>query len=184
MTPSELNSIIQSDFKLWEKADTVQDGGTITKRLVLPHGIGDFQISFEGVNNAEGRRNAAAVWGDAVRNEVDNKIGDESVTARAAQRAAQAGEDTSRYTGPGEPDKDDAGPEEVSAKDSVQTHGEVATFSTDPSDRYDELVRYRGQLADKIKGLDIEIKALGAYMEVLNAQEDSETQASSEAAED
>jgi hypothetical protein len=171
MNIDQLRAIYQSDFKLWESASTVEEGSVITKTLDLPYGIGEVTLGFEGVKDAAGRRNAAGVWGQAVRDAIDNAVGEESVSARAAQKAARVSTDDGGYGGPSEPRQDDARQEEVPAEEAVPTLGGPSTLSTEPSNRLDELRDFRNQLAKRIKGLDLEIKALQAYVEVMNAQE-------------
>ena len=178
MSPSELLEIIQSDFKLWENSETEVVGDTIKKTIHLPHGIGEFSISFGGITNATGRRNAAAMWGESIREEVDNAIGDEAVTARAAQRAAYSSEDDGAHGGPSEPNQDVPKGEAILDEEAIQALGKPTTFSTDPSCRLDELRAARDGHKEAASALDLEIKALTAYMEVMNA--DTKTDAPAE----
>ena len=174
MNAEELREIYQSDFKLWERANTEEDGIVITKSLHLPYGIGEFTLGFEGVKDAAGRRNAAGVWGQAVRDAIDDAIGEDSVTARAAQKAPRVSEGDGGHGGLGQPNPYDAGQEEVPEKEAIPSFSGAAAGSTAAGDRLDALRRERDGCAKRIKGLDIEIKALQAYVEVMNAQEVSD----------
>jgi len=170
MTPDSLRSILNSDFKLWESADTVEEGKTVTKTMDLPYGIGEFSLTFEGIGDAGGRRNAAGIWGEAVRNEVENKISDASVTARAAQKAALSGANDG-----GDRTSDGGfagGSEAVSDTKTVSAFSPPSTLAADPDRRLHELRDYFSSLRGESRRVEREIKALTAYMEVLNAQED------------
>jgi hypothetical protein len=169
MNETELRSILHSDFKLWARADTEEDGSTLTKTIELPYNIGTFTLSFKGINNAEGRRNAAGIWGVSIREAVENAIGEESVTARAAQRAAQVSEDDGTHGGLGQPDPNVPKGEATSLTEAVPALSPLAEISTDPSSRLDELRRARDGHRKAAKALDLEISALTAYMEVMNA---------------
>lgn len=176
ISPRELNQMMQSDNKLWERSSTVEEGGVLTKSIELPHGIGLFTISFEGVKDAAGRRNAAGIWGESIRDAVNDAIGDEAVTARAAQRAATISEDTGGIISSS--GSNTLRPEQVSQEEAVPTLSTIATGGAASSDRLHELLAHRAALEGtvedtlkRIKGLDLEIKALEAYMEVMNAQE-------------
>jgi hypothetical protein len=84
----DVYAIMQSDMKLWEQASTTHEGNAIVKQLILPFGIGEFSVKFEGVDNGIKRRAAAEQWGAMVRERIKDRIDDESVTARAKQAAA------------------------------------------------------------------------------------------------
>ena len=169
MTIDELRAILQSDFSLWEQSQTLdEDEKGLTKTVMLPYNIGQFTIRFEGINNAETRRGAVAAWGDSIRDAVETAIGEESVSARAAQKAARASYDDGGDGGLGSPDTHDAREEAVVEKEAVQASISPPTLSAEPSDRLNELIGFRNDLTKRIKGLDLEIKALTAYVEVLN----------------
>ena len=174
MNDKQLRAILQSDFKLWEQAELKEEGGVVTKTTFLPHGIGKFELAFEGINNAEGRRSAAAIWGQSIRDAVEDAVGDASVTARAAQKAAGIGSDDGEDGGLGSPSTDDAEATEVPETDTVSTFSSTAEVGADTSSRLDELRAERDRLVRNAKRLDLEIKALAAYMEVINASEVSE----------
>lgn len=184
MNERDLRGILQSDFQLWERSETVEDGGMVTKIISLPHGIGDFRLTFEGINNAQGRLSAVGIWGQSIRDAVNDAVGDEAVSARAAQKAARVGPDDGNYGGLSESDPYDAGAVPVPAQETVSPLSEPATLSTDTSNRIDELRRFRVECAKRIKGLDLEIKALSAYLEVMNAQQDTTETPRGEGSED
>jgi hypothetical protein len=165
----ELRAVIQSDFKLWEQSGTVTEGGTITKVVDLPYGIGHYELIFEGIKNAETRRNAAAIWGQSIRDVVDSAIGDEAVTSRAAQAAARASEDDGQDGRLINGHQNDARSAEVPTETSVPTLSSAPAISSDPSSQLDDIRRRRDEYLRIAKGLDLEIKALAAYVEVMNA---------------
>ena len=89
MNEREIMGIMQSDMQLWEQAVTTDEGeGVITKTLDLPWGIGPFNVTLEGMTNAEKRRAAVASFGETIRAAINDKIGDEAITARANQAVA------------------------------------------------------------------------------------------------
>lgn len=169
MTLTELREIQNSDFKLWEAAKTTEAGGVLTKEVDLPYGIGLFVLNFQGVEDATTRRNAAAMWGQAIRDEIENTIGNDAVTASAAQRTALLGGDDGEDGGPSKPYQDDAEAAEVDEEEAVSTFSTPATFSANPSRRLDELRRARDGHAKAARAIDLEVQALTAYMEVMNA---------------
>lgn len=176
MDARTLRNILNSDFKLWEQAHTAEDGAVITKSLDLPYGIGVLQQSFEGVNNAEGRRNAAVIWGEIVREAVDDAIGEESVSARAAQASSRVSPDDGGDGGPSIPNPYYAGEEALFAEGPVQTLGEATEGSATAGSRLNDLRRQRSEYARRIRGLDLEIKALQAYVEVIDeAKKDAQS---------
>jgi hypothetical protein len=89
LTEEDVWAIMQSDIKLWESATTTAKGNDITKRLILPFGIGEVAIEFQGVDNGIKRRSAAEQWGAGIRARIKEAIDDEAVTARAKSAAAQ-----------------------------------------------------------------------------------------------
>ena len=173
MTPAKLNEILQSDFKLWEASSTTEDGDTLVKSVLLPHGIGQFELSFTGVTNGASRKAAMEVWGATIRDAVDNAVGDEAVTARAAQAAALAGAPTDTiYAGRGASTR---GPEKVSDKETVPAHESLVIPSGDTiSDLIDGV---RTRIADNKKALDRdsrELRALLAFKEALDYEDITE----------
>ena len=91
LTVEEIQSIMQSDMKLWETADTEQPTPTsITKSLNLPYGIGETSVTLEGLTDAGSKKGAVAGYGDYIRNLIRDRTDDEAVEARAKQAAARA----------------------------------------------------------------------------------------------
>lgn len=169
MNSQELNEILQSDFKLWELADTAEEDGVVSKTLSLPHGIGEYTLRFEGINSADKRRAAATLWGESIRSAVADAISEESVTARAAQRAAYRVEDDDRESDSSE--SSDREPAEVSGAEAVPSSSEdIDSIGADPANRLDALRGAIGHHEKRLRELRLEVKALEAYMEVINAQ--------------
>ena len=172
MDAIELNMILQSDMKLWEMADrlTTTKQGQLVVKTELPHGIGEFVITFEGVTDGIKRRAAAEEWGANVRAAVDEAIGEESVTARAQQAAARVGRDTDQLhdvTG-----YDPEGPETVPDGPPVQAYEEAPDSAGESiASRYDRLKREAEYHLTRTREIAVELKALAAYMEVMNAIE-------------
>ena len=88
--------IMNSDFKLWERAvDTELGGGKMAKTLTLPWGIGEYTVTMEGMNNAEQRRNAVSEYGKHIRYVIDERTNDEGIVGRAQVAAARTEQDDS-----------------------------------------------------------------------------------------
>jgi len=175
MNAVELNEILQSDMKLWDIAEkTTNDKGQLIVKTELPHGIGEFVITFEGVTNGLKRRAAAEQWAANIRGAIDEAVGDEAVTARAEQAAARAGGDAGELSPATGNDRDGSTPIPDSA--SVQAHEEHADpVGEDIPSRYARLSGEHAALIARQRVIERELKALTAYMEVINAQsEDTE----------
>ncbi len=84
MNEAQLRAILHSDMKLWD-ACTEENG---ERFLELPHGIGRVAISMEGIDDGAKRAAAVGSFGDYIRSQVKDKVGEEAVTARAKQKAA------------------------------------------------------------------------------------------------
>ena len=170
MNVNTLRAILQSDFKLWENAETEVDGTAVIKTIDLPYNIGPFTLRFEGVDSGSKTRAAAEMWGASVRAEVDSQIGEESVTSRAAQKAALALPPTDIYHG-GDGDGE-AKSGQVPDEETVPTYGQDALTTGD--DIVDRLVRIRARIAGNKKALDRdsrELRALEAFKEVLDGDQ-------------
>lgn len=101
-TEQELSEVLNSDFKLWEFAETEESGTSITKSLNLPYGIGEVTVTLEDVHDATTKRGAVEAFGDYVRGLVKQRTDDEEVTARAEaarQKAMQDDLDNGIYVG-------------------------------------------------------------------------------------
>ena len=178
MDEKELRAILNSDFKLWNAADTVEEGNVVTKTIELPYGIGPFTLSFEGAADAKGRRNATSIFGQSVRDAVEERISEESITARAAQKAAMASEDSGG--GDSGDGGDTPGSGDVSTQEAVSAFGTATTFDTDPARRLHELRELAAKHSLESKRLLTEAKALEAYLEIIKNAGSTEGKTSQE----
>ena len=163
MNENELNAILHSDMKLWEAAEDVPSASGITKKLELPYGIGPFEITFEGISNAEERRAALVTWGVHVRGAIEEAVGDEAVTARAAQSPARLREEASRDVGGANTDGVRNQVPQASGQEAVATPNVFALGPEAVRDRVDEI-------NSTIRRLRAELAGLNAYLEVMDAQ--------------
>jgi hypothetical protein len=174
MNEQELREILQSDMKLWDRAETTEEGNTVTKVLDLPYGIGRTEVRLEGLDNGAARRSACEGFGSYIRDIVNERIGDESVTARAKQAAAKASEDTG-----GVPDEsgddsarrgweDDGGAASVPDSETVASH-DVITFDVTAMGNRANAIRERlAVYAEDMDTLRRELRGIEAYLEVYN----------------
>ncbi len=84
MNEEQLRAILHSDMKLWDAC--AEENGE--RFLELPHGIGRVAISMEGIDDGQKRAAAVGSFGDYIRSQVENKIGNEAISSRAKQKAA------------------------------------------------------------------------------------------------
>lgn len=168
MNAVELNEIMQSDMKLWDMASKSQnDKGQLVVKTELPHGIGEYVIAFEGVDNGIGRRGAMEQWAASIRGAVDDAIGEESVTARAQQSAALTGGEAGELYAIGGPNS--GGTTTISDRPTIQTHEEkLDALGKDPATRLDGLQRLCSEYTGHVRSMQQEMKALQAYVEVMN----------------
>lgn len=90
MDIKEALDCMNSDYKLWEKAESKDlGGGRVEKTLHLPWGIGEVSVTLEGMSDAGKRRAAVSGYGEYIRGVVNEAISDEAVSARAKQAAAR-----------------------------------------------------------------------------------------------
>lgn len=167
MTETEFLAILASDSKLWELAGTNVNEDGMTKTLDIPWGIGKIEVTLEGVDNAAGRRAAFSAFGDYVRGLVDDKTSDDAVTAKAEQALARAGSEPDRL-----PDSGRTGigrPAPLPDQETMATYDVPATLSADPANRLSELRRAVRGAEDFVAKTLVEIKALEAYVEIINA---------------
>ena len=187
LTGEEIHGIMNSDIKLWEQATTEQRGTTITKAVVLPFGIGEMRVSFEGVDNGIKRRAAAEQWGLMVRERVKNAIDDESVTARAQQAAAlrESEEESARLerldSGDGDSNSTTVGLQDQSAVPTASKTGSVQAHAfdaeadqgpegTDFTARAEWLRTRIGEGERQLKGWRRELRALEAAINILDSE--------------
>jgi hypothetical protein len=174
MDVQELSGILQSDMALWDRAEkSTNDKGQLVVKTELPHGIGEFVITFEGVTNAIQRRAAAEQWAANIRAAISDIISEESVTARAQQALARTGGDSDQLHALSGFDREFA--KEIPDGPTVQTHEEqVDALGQDPASRLAGLRRLCDQYTLNIRSMRREIEALTAYVEVMNADKENE----------
>ncbi len=185
MNTSEWLSIMHHDVKMWELAEKeeVRGGLQLTMRD-MPWGIGDAVVTLEGITNAIERQNAVGSYGAYIRGLIDEEINDEAVEARAKQASAFAREDADTAAlGLGR-DRDSAGVggtpspvQGVVGEDAVPTFMQAATVSADPTTRLAELRAAVGEAQAYITSTSREIKALEAYVAVMETQKAPEPEA-------
>lgn len=171
MNEKEILGIMASDMKLWDKATTTEEDGLLIKTLYgLPWGIGDFSVRFEGVHNAEQRRAAVNQFGQVVRDEINNRIDDEIVSARAAQKAALHSDDSDRETSR---DSSDGSPGEKAVGGStIQTFEEAGQdFGSTIHRRVSNLQSSVKALRQELRLKEKELAALEAALKVFSADE-------------
>ena len=78
-------------------AATTEDNGkgTLIKSLDLPFGIGETNVTIEGLTDAGKKRNAVSQFGEYIRGLIKERIDDEAVTARAKAAAERVEQDDS-----------------------------------------------------------------------------------------
>ena len=186
-TAEECYANMNSDMKLWEGSTTEIKGTTVTKAIILPFGIGEMRVSFQGVDNGLKRRAAAEQWGLMVRDRVKNAIDDESITARAKQAAAlrESEAESEGVVGPDSGDSDGneaterlqdqssvptqakAGSVQAHAKHGEEDHGPQGT---DFSSRAEWLRGKIGEGERQLKGWRRELRAIEAALNVLDSE--------------
>ena len=95
MNKEDALDLMQSDMKLWDTAKKQVKGNKVEVTLDLPLGIGEHTVTLEGMDNAQGKRNAVGAYGEYIRGLIDEQINDEAVTARAKAAAARSEPDDS-----------------------------------------------------------------------------------------
>ncbi len=160
-------NMMQSDSKLWETAESETKGDKLVKTIYIPWGIGETTVTLEGLDNVNGRRAAFSTYGEYIRGLVDNQISEESITARAEQAAARASDSADR-----QPDTTGPSPQDTEAifdTETVPSFEINGTLPANPADKLAELKRRCTAAAAYITETHIEINALEAYMEIINA---------------
>lgn len=188
MTQSEWLSIMHHDVRLWDMAEKeeVKGGMKLTMRD-MPWGIGDAEVTLEGVSDANERRNAVGTYGAYIRGLIDNEIDDEAVEARATQAAAFASEDADKHalglernTGAGGVEGTQQAVQAVAGAEAVPTFMQSVSVSTDPAARLSELRAGVGDARDYITATSREIEALEAYVAVMDTQKAPQEEPSDE----
>ncbi len=156
MNEEQLRAILHSDMKLWDAC--AEENGE--RFLELPYGIGRVAISMEGIDDGAKRAAAVGSFGDYIRSQVEDKIGNDAVTARAQQRAADD-LDASRkppvYGGiDNSPGRMDVESREVSNLSDQETVATPNVLTTGPK----ELARQTAELAERIKDYESHLDTL------------------------
>jgi len=123
MNEQEFLGLMQSDNKLWAlSVPTVGLEGSETRCINVPWGIGVVEVTFEGTDDAAGRRAAFSAFGDYIRGLVKDRIDDDAITARAEQVTPKPSDEDGRWA-------DDGGSsgqgEEAADKETVETPAKV-----------------------------------------------------------
>ena len=178
---TEILNIMNSDFKLWERAET-QDlgGGKVLKTITLPWGIGVTEVTLEGMTDAEKRRQAVGAYGEYIRSVIDERINDEAITARAKQAAARAQPADS-------PDSDSVSADEGLRDERLQEETYEGAGPKDKRDAQDiagigaDLIARRTALRERVGRVEAdltrwrrELKALDAAVAALEEDDDTE----------
>lgn len=181
MNKKEALGLMQSDMKLWEAASTEDVGDAAIKKVInLPWGIGEVEVTLEGLTDAGKKRSAITSYGEYIRGIIDEQINDEAITARASQKAALAGEDTGGIVdGSGNDSAGPRGPYPGKPTKVVDTEAmeTLNVITAGPEAVADRAIYVREQIrkvADNLIGLKRELAGLEAYLEVYN-NENSET---------
>lgn len=152
----EALDIVNSDFKLWERATDTPTKTGVSKTLVLPWGIGEVTVNVEGVHDAKTRRNAVGMYGEYIRGLVKEATDDEAVTSRAAAKAARAEQaDSGDSDGVNAVGVSGRPPEEEATTDAGEAHEEA--FETAPDLGADLLAR-RAALVTRLDRLRAEVE--------------------------
>ena len=167
MNEQELQSILNSDMKLWDRAETIEEGTTLIKVLDLPYGIGRTEIRLEGIDDAIKRRGALESFGEYIRGIVENKIGEESITARAQSKAALAGPAASdNYGGRAPTVETEPGGAPTFSK-SAMAPLDAFDFSAEAlASRRDELSKLGDDYTGRLEALRLQIQAVDAVIEL------------------
>ncbi len=167
MNKQEFLGMMESDSKLWETAETSAEGDKVVKTIDIPWGIGKTTVTLEGIGNVNGRRAAFSSFGEYIRGLVNDRISDDAITARAEQAAEKVSETSDRFiaiagTSP-------VTTEEAFNKNPIPSFDEVGLQDQDPATRLTKLRRGCDLARAYIDDTTTEIKALEAYMEIINA---------------
>lgn len=174
MNEKEILGIMASDMKLWDKAVTSEEDGVLIKTLKdLPWGIGDFNVRFEGVSNADQRRAAVNQFGQVVRDEINSRIDDEIVSARAAQKVASYSDDSDREVG-GDSTNESTGEKAVGGSTIQTFEGEGQDFGSTIGRRVRDLQSNVKALRQELRLKEKELAALEAALKVFSADETEE----------
>jgi len=182
MDIKETLDCMNSDFRLWERAESKDlGGGVVEKTITLPWGIGEVVVNLEGMNDAGKRRAAVGSYGEYIRGVIDEQTNDEAVTSRAKAAVARSeladSEDSTsvdRELGVRDEEVQEEGDEEPSQayeEDASQPLGLRAVFvdrrleiiaRIDRAEhRRAEANRTLDQLSNELKAIDAALNTLG-----------------------
>lgn len=176
MDKNEALDIMNSDFKLWERAATEDHGGgKLTKTLTLPWGIGEVSVTLEGMTDAGKRRNAVSGYGEYIRGLIDEATNDEAVTARAKAAAARiesADSKDSNGIGGGprvhieppvqeKPDEEAEQAYKVDVEDSGRFRETLVAKRSEIQNELNQLERRNRQLRTELLGVNAALDAMG-----------------------
>jgi hypothetical protein len=189
MTKTDTFDIMQSDMKLWEKAEKFPaKGGGVSVTLNLPFGIGEHTVTMEGMNDAQGKRNAVGAYGEYIRGLIKERIDDEAVTSRAKAAAAKAepidSGDSLLVSTEGVPipptqEEVDANSSEAYERNATRPVGLRETLiarRTEIDNERDYYYRRFNEAIDEIKRLDRDRKAVNLALESLGEEDAPEVQ--------
>jgi hypothetical protein len=161
MNVQETLNIMNSDFKLWERAKgTPGKDGAIIKQLDLPWGIGLTTVTMEGMNDAGKKREAVAQYGDYIRSLIRDRTDDEAVTSRAKQAAARS--QLADSTDSDSVSADTGLRDEGVQAETVQGAGQAYSGNAGGIGGVREaLVARRAEVVDELARIDRAIKAVG-----------------------
>lgn len=182
MDKQEALNSMNSDHRLWEKAETKDlGGGRIEKVLTLPWGIGETRVTLEGMTDAGKRRAAVSGYGEYIRGVIEEAISDDAVTARAEQAAARAKQDDSGDSiilGGEQRVRDTPVPEEVDAPADQAHQGDAPIplgFRETLIARRIDISSQRNEHERRVRELDKELRAINSAIESLEEDDLEET---------
>lgn len=173
--------IMNSDFKLWENAVSEELGnGRVAKTITLPWGIGEYRVELEGMNDATRRRSAVSAFGEHIREVINDRIDDESITSRAKVKSARVEQDHSSNSDGlgGELRVLESPVQEEADEDTEEAHEELTARSiglrevlvirrTEIIDDIDFFNKRRDAAAKELGLLAIDLVAVNAGLEAL-----------------
>lgn len=165
MNENEFRSIMFSDQKLWDFAETTDETpNSLTKSINVPWGIGTIDVTLEGTNNASGRRAAFEGFGNYIRDLIKERTSDESVTARAKQSDVRDAELSLEQPNP------------LQIPDTfASTNIAEASSPTAIANRADLVENKITRLVQTLEELRLELKGLNAFLEVYDASAHKKT---------
>lgn len=169
MDKREFRQIVNSNDKLWSLATTENiKTGAVRKSIDVPL-VGTVTLSFEGMDNAEGRRAAFEIWGDHVRGLFEDATDDETIVAKAQLRDAKASEGNGGVIKGPISGADVEEGDKVSYETPVSASKAIAKGAESVADAITDREGLVRRYEEDIERYRKEIEALRAYLEVMNA---------------